>query len=102
MPYQYTFGISAVSSDLNAAIHEAVLCMKHRILCPNKSMIYSSDIAAFTCNKMDFSLSDLNDIIARKDQNRLEYVLKSMYRSIGDSFLSYKALQNLYLKILVC
>ena len=102
MPYQYTFGISAVSSDLNAAIHEAVLCMKHRILCPNKSMIYSSDIAAFTCNKMDFSfLSDLNDIIARKDQNRLEYVLKSMYRSIGDSFLSYKALQNLYLKILV-
>lgn len=102
MPYQYTFGISNVSSDLNAAIREAVLCMKHRILCPDKSIIYPSDIAVYTSGKIDSAfLSDLNDIITHKDQKRLEYVLKSMYHTIEASSLSYKTLQNLYLKILV-
>lgn len=102
MPYQYTFGISAVGSDLNTAIYEAVLCMKHRILCSDKSMIYPSDIAAYTSNKIDFTfLSDLKDIISHKDRNRLESVFKSMYSSIEESSPSYEALENLYLKILV-
>ena len=102
MPYQYTFGISGVRSDLNTAIREAILCMKHRILCSGKSMIYPSDIAGFTSGKIDLSfLSDLNETISHKDQRRLDSVLKSMYGSIEKSSLSYEALQNLYLKILV-
>lgn len=101
-PYQYTFGISSLNYDMNKSIHEAVFCMKHRILCTNKTKIYPKDIAVYTVNKMDFTfLSDLGDCISRKDQEHLENVCKIMYQYLENSFLSYESMQNLYLRILI-
>lgn len=101
-PYQYTFGISSVCPDFCTVVHEAVCCMKHRVLCANKSTIRPDDTAAFTSGKIDVSfLSEFKEVISRKDSRRLETVLKSMYRAIGESPISYEALQNLYLRVLV-
>ena len=101
-PHQYTFGISMVNPNLCQAIHEAIFCMKHRVLCANKNRIHPGDIAAFASAKTDFSfLSDFKESLIRKDQNRLEATLKFMYHSIEESSICYEGLQNIYLRILV-
>ena len=101
-PHQYTFGISMVNPNLCQAIHEAIFCMKHRVLCANKNRIHLGDIAAFASAKTDFSfLSDFKESLIRKDQNRLESTLKFMYHSIEESSICYEGLQNIYLRILV-
>mgnify|MGYP007044241038 FL=1 len=91
-----------VNPNLCQAIHEAIFCMKHRVLCANKNRIHPGDIAAFASAKTDFSfLSDFKESLIRKDQNRLEATLKFMYHSIEESSICYEGLQNIYLRILV-
>lgn len=102
LPCQYTIGVSAAHLDLRTAVNEAILCMKHRILCINKRILYPQDIAQFTSVKIDLAfLSDLKEILCRKDKNHMEAVLKSMYHSIEESSLSYETLQNVYLRVLI-
>lgn len=101
-PYQYTFGISAACPDFSTAIHEALFCMKHRILCTNKNIIQPDDIVSFATGKFDVSfLTEFKEVVCHQDKKRLDSTLKAMYRSIEKGPVSYEALQNLYLRILV-
>lgn len=101
-PHQYTFGISGPSPDFGEAVHEAVCCMKHRVLCAGKSRIHPDDISPFSSGKIDGTfLSDLKEVLCRRDLEHLEPVLKSMYASIESASVSYESLQSLYLRVLI-
>jgi len=101
--HRHTFGVSAARTDIGEAINEAIFCMKHRIFLEDSQVVELGQTVSFQRRYRlpAQTAALLKHNLEAGDIKGVSSTLTNIYTEVMAASLSYRAVQNLYSRLLM-